>query len=64
MFETIKEATRHMARGWDNTVAFATSHKALYGYLGLTCYLGCIGVMGKDQVAQISAALYFFLSAR
>jgi hypothetical protein len=57
MLNAIKKLTRHC-------VDTATCHHALYGYLAAIYYLGCAGVVSKDQVAQAATAIYFLLSAR
>lgn len=54
-------AIRNFAR---RVIDAVTCHHALYGYLAATYYLGCTGLIPKEQVAEIATAIYFVLSAR
>lgn len=64
MFETIKMKIRQLTAFCKKGADQATTHRALYVYLAGTYYLGCVGMIEKDTVAQIVTAIYFSLAGR
>ena len=64
MFETLKHIVRALTRWINRGVDLMTCHHCLYAYLGVVYYLGCVGIIGKDTVAELATAIYFALSAR